>query len=183
MNRPAEFLVVREDGAFRGYLIVGQRGENVRAVEFGGDRHALLAALPTVYRRCGERSLGWQVSAHDTLFRNLCTAAGLPGTPVGVPGTVKLINFPQLMERMRSYWEERLGTHDAARLSFYQRGDEYGFRFGADELTLGRDDATRLLFGTTEGGETQLIEGPGALSEVLAMILPLPCLWYGMNYV
>jgi hypothetical protein len=183
MNRPAEFLVVREGGAFRGYLIVGQRGENVRAVEFAGDRRAILVALPAVYRRYGAHSLGWQVSGHDALFRDLCAAAGLSGTPVGVPGTVKLVNFPQLMGRMRAYWHERLGAQDVARLSFGQQEDAYSFRLGADELVLGRDDATRLLFGTTDGGEAQLIAGRGALTETLAAILPLPCLWYGMNYV
>jgi GNAT superfamily N-acetyltransferase len=183
MNRPAEFLIVREEGAFRGYLIVGQRGENVRAVEFAGDRRAILAALPAVYRRYVAHNLGWQVSHHDALFRDLCAAAGLPGTSVGVPGTVKLVNFPQLMERMRAYWEEVLGTRAATCLAFAQHGDEYVIRFGTDELVLNRDDATRLLFGTIDGAQAQRLPGCGELTEALGKILPLPCLWYGMNYV
>jgi hypothetical protein len=80
-------------------------------------------------------------------------------------------------------WEELLGTQRTARLSFWQRDEQYGIRFGADELVLGRDDMTRLLLGTTEGEETSLMQGRGELTEVLETILPLPGLWYGLNYV
>jgi hypothetical protein len=42
---------------------------------------------------------------------------------------------------------------------------------------------TRLLLGAPEGEEPPKTEARGELADVLATILPLPCLWYGLNYV
>ncbi len=185
MNRVGDFVVIREQGQFRAYVIIHPPGENkrTRLAEFAGDRHAVQAALPALFRRYDLAELNWQVQRHDTLFHALCTEAGLIGTPTSTSGTIKLINFPQLMERLRPRWEEFLGFRDAARLSFRQQEDQYAFRFADQEFMTDRDTATRLLFGTVEGTEAQAIAGHGRLTEVLQSILPLPTLWYGINYV
>ncbi|HZO89555.1 MAG TPA: GNAT family N-acetyltransferase [Chthonomonadaceae bacterium] len=185
MNRPAEFLVIRAQGDFRGYVIVQTPGESSRAgiVEFAGDRHAILAALPEIFRRYRVAELGWQVSRHDHLFRALCAESGLQGQQTTTAGTYKLINFPQLMERMRPRWEELLGWREAAKLSFRQDTDEYGFCYGEEEFVTDRDTATRLVFGTVERAEEQALAEAGKVAEVLKAILPLPTLWYGLNYV
>jgi predicted N-acetyltransferase YhbS len=185
MNRASDFLVIREGSDFRGYGILQRPGEERRAglVEFAGDRHAVFAALPELFRRYSLTALGWQVQSHDALFRALCASAGLPGEPRTTPGTVKLINFPQLMERLRPYWEERIGRQEAAQLAFWQEADRYGVRSGGDAFVTDRDTATRLLFGTPDGAEAQATAGAGALRQTLERMLPLPTLWYGINYV
>jgi predicted N-acetyltransferase YhbS len=185
MNRLGDFLVVREYGQFRAYGILQLPGESKRSflAEFAGDRRALLAALPLIFRRYGLTQLHWQVQRHDTLFQSLCSEAGLSGTASTTPGTIKLINYPQLMTRLLLRWEELLGWHEAAKLAFWQQGDQYGFRLDQDELVTDRDTATRLLFGTVDGAEAATIAGHGRLTEVLQTILPLPTLWYGINYV
>ncbi len=184
MNRPSDFLVVRERGDFRAYAIVQRPRDNkARLAEFAGDRHALLAALPQIFHRYALAELGWQVQRHDRLFRSLCESAGLQGTPSPASGTVKLIHFEQLMGRMRPRFEELLGRQAAAQLSFWQRDEHYGFGVAGDELGADRDTATRLLFGTVDGAEAQALERHGGWNEVLRTILPLPCLWYGINYV
>lgn len=184
MDAPSEFLVIRERGEFRGYVLMGQaRDGRAQLVEFAGDRRSLLAALPEIVNRYSLTGLHWQVLRHDELFQSLCTGAGLEATPVPTSGTVKLINFPQLMERMHPRFEELLGCADAAPLGFGQRDDGYVFHYGGDELVLDRDSATRLLFGTVAGDETAVLKGHGKLADVLRTILPLPCLWYGLNYV
>ncbi len=185
MDRPSDFLVIRQNGEFRGYVIVQHPREDGKAMlaEFAGDRHALLAALPLIAKRYDLQELHWQVLRHDVLFRSLCEQAGLKPAPAYAHYTLKLVNFPQLMERMRLRWEELLGWRDASKLSFWQKGEQYGFRFGDDELVTDRDTATRLIFGTVSGEEAQKLEGHGKLTDVLKVIFPLPCLWYGVNYV
>lgn len=185
MDRLGRFWTIRERGAFRGYVILHTAKESGRAglAEFAGDRRALLSALPEIMRTQGLTSLRWQVMRYDDAFRTLCEQAGLEGKPMATPGTVKLIHFTQLMERLRPYWKEVLGPRDAARLSFAQQGDEYRFRFDTHELVADRDTTTQLLFGTLKGEERQELAGPDALTQTLQQILPLPCLWYGLNYV
>jgi predicted N-acetyltransferase YhbS len=185
MNRASDFLVIREGGDFRGYGILQRPGEDRRAglVEFAGDRHAVFAALPELIRRYDLAALGWQVQGHDALFRSLCARAGLSGAARPTSGTVKLINFPQLMERLRPYWEERIGRREAAQLAFWQEEERYSVRSGSDTFVADRDTTTRLLFGTPDGAEAQALAGAGALRQTLERMLPLPTLWYGINYV
>lgn len=185
MNASTDFLIIREDGQFRGYALLQKPRQEGRAglVEFAGDRHALLAALPELFRRYALTMLGWQVQGHDALFRSLCERAGLPAEPRSTPGTVKLINFPQLMARLHPYWEERLGRREAAKLTFWQDEDRYGFRSGEVAFVTDRDTTTRLLFGTPDGSEVQALAGQGEIAEILQALLPLPTLWYGINYV
>jgi len=183
MGKPSDILVVRDGDLFLGYVIMQRPRDNgvAQVVEFAGDRGILLAALPEIVRRYALNELRWQVQRHDRIFHALCS--GLPATPISAPGTVKLINFPQLMARLQPRFEELLGRRAAARLAFRQDDQRYSFRCGGDELVADRDTATRLLFGTVDGQEALMLEGHGDLTEVLKAILPLPCLWYGINYV
>ena len=185
MNRPSDFLVIREGGDFRGYIILQQPSFQGRArfAEFAGDRKALFHALPTIFHRYGLTSLGFQVMGHDTQLRSLCQQAGWQGTPCTTPGTVKLINFPQLIARIRPLFEERVGRKAAAQLTCLQEEDKYAFTFGNQTWETDRDTTTRLLFGTLEGFPPAIQEVTGALGEVLRTVFPLPTLWYGMNYV
>ena len=185
MNRPSDFLVVRERGEFRGYVIVPRAPKDGSAnlAEFAGDRRAILAALPQLLERYGCTSLGFQVQRHDALMRSFCEQAGLQGAPRATPGTVTLVNFPQFMERMRPYFAERLGTRVASRLRFRQENEWYIFDLGDELLGTDRADASRLLFGTPEGLPRAAQDLHGALADALRTILPLPTLWYGINYV
>lgn len=185
MDRPSDFLVVRERGEFRGYLIAPRPGVEGKpqVAEFAGDRHAILAALPQVLRRCGRNSVGFTALRHDFLLRSLCDQAGLQGTPRTTPGTVTLVNFPQFMERMRPHFVERLGRHVASRLRFRQEAERYLFAFDEQELNTDRAEAARLLFGTPEGLPSSVGNLDTPLGETLRAVLPLPTLWYGINYV
>ena len=84
---------------------------------------------------------------------------------------------------MRPRFEELLGWSEAAKLSFWQREEQYGFRFGDEEFVTDRDMATRLVYGTTEETPGPAMSAQGRLAAVLRTILPLPGLWYGINYV
>jgi hypothetical protein len=186
MDRPSDFLVVRERGEFRGYLIAPRPGVEAapQVAEFAGDRHAIFGALPQVLRWCGRNNLGFTVLRHDSLMRSLCEQAGLRGTPRTTPGTVTLVNFPQFMERMRPHFVERLGRRVASRLRFGQEAERYLCAFDAQELSMDRAEAARLLFGTPAGLPSSLVANPEMpLGETLRAALPLPTLWYGINYV
>jgi GNAT superfamily N-acetyltransferase len=185
MNRRSEFLVLRERGEFRGYVIAprAEPDGSARLAELAGDRRVVLAALPAILRRNGLASLQFQVMRHDRLLQSLCEQAGLAGVSRSTPGTVTLINFPQLMERLRPYLEERLGARTATALRFAWEDSQGVFAFGSEAIRVSRHLAARMLFGTPAGLPEPLPDLGGSLGEALRAVLPVPTLWYGVNYV
>jgi hypothetical protein len=76
-----------------------------------------------------------------------------------------------------------VGAATAARLRFAQEGTRCTFAYDGEEFCVERDEAARMLFSTPEGPSPALTRLGGALGETLRAILPLPTLWYGINYV
>jgi hypothetical protein len=153
--------------------------------EVGGDRRAVLAALPQLFsRQDGVARFHLHVPRHDTLLQGLLTQAEIASTPAAAEGTVRLINFPQLMERLNPLLRETLGRRTASALSFAEEEDTCIFRFHGESLRTGRADATRLLFGTPDGNESSLYAGiSDGLAGALRAVLPFPALWYGLSFV
>ncbi len=199
MNSPAEILMIYgktrdtseepdREGPFLGYGVVRKPDAALAAslIEFGGDRHAVLAALPEIIDRQSLTSLSFQVMGSDPVMQTLCEREGFEMTPTSASGTIKLINFPQLMSRMRPRFNEILGNASADRLRFEQDGEQYIFACGDAHIALDRDTATRAVFGDLAGLPEEIANGPSEaheLRQLLSSILPLPTLWYGINYV
>jgi hypothetical protein len=109
---------------------------------------------------------------------------GVPSAPAAVEGTVRLINFPQMMERLRPLFHETLGRDTTAALSFAEEGDTCIFRFHNESLRIGRAGAARLLFGTPSQTELSLYDGISEnFAAALRGVLPFPALWYGLSFV
>ena len=193
MNAPAEFVIVRSasalgdennPGEFLGYVVVRnpEEGKSVSITEFAGDRHAVLAALPQITGRYRLTGLNWQVMGTDNVMKTLCQAFSFESTATSASGTLKLINFPQLMRRMSRRFEEIIGAEAASDLRFEREGEQYLFGIGMENLVLDRDTATRAVFGDLGVLPAEIGEHPGRLGEMLRAILPIPTLWYGLNY-
>ena len=192
MNSPAEILMIHEQtgagqkrGAFLGYIVLRKQepGKSTTLIEYGGDRHAVLAALPQVLSKYGLTGVSFQVMGSDKVMQSLCEREAFEMTPTSASGTIKLINFPQLMTRMRPRFDEIVGPATANRLRFEQDGDHYIFALSDETLTLDRNTATRAVFGDLDGLPQELNIGLHELGSQLRAILPLPTLWYGINYV
>jgi hypothetical protein len=161
----------------------------VRVVEFAGERTLVAAALPRLLAHYGAGSLTVHVQGSDPVLRALLTAGGLSGAPDSASGTLRVINFPQLMDRCRPYLAERVGADVTAGLVFEadappgSAGGGFTVRRGAEAVRL-PDLATLAvyLFGTPEA-TAAAPEGSADLAATLAQALPLPTLWYGINYV
>lgn len=187
MNRPSHFLKIEEKGHVRGYLMVqkvdDQNEGRVSIQEFAGDRRSVVGALGKLIRDYDLKAVGIHVMGYDTLLQDLLSEKGLTGKPANVSGTVCLVHFEQLMERMRPYFAERIGEVAAKGLVFREDGDEHHFIFGGDRLIAeDRGRAAQVIFGTLDGAEDELLSQSGKAGEVLREIFPLPGLWYGPNY-
>ena len=129
-----------------------------------------------------------EVSLHvmgcDTVLKDLLEARGLTGIQSVLPGTTMIIHFEQLLKKMRPYFIERIGENAVNGLVFKEVGDEYHVYYGGDRVVAeSRGAAAQLIFGTWAGAEDAMLNVGGRAGEVLRACLPIPGVWYGVNYV
>ncbi len=188
MNRPARLFSIRRAGGLVAYAAVratkperdGEKGTHLG--EFAGCRRALSSALPRLAAMGECPALIVHVYAGDAALATELGARGLePSAAPASSGTVKLVNLPQLGERIKSLLVERAGER-AERLEFKQAGDKLAVSLDAERLELSEADACRLVFGAKDSSERKLIEGRGELGKVLGAALPIELPWYGYNY-
>lgn len=226
MNTASDFWGLSTGGTLLAYIVVHQpdkvrrRGPDapttLRVAEFAGERTAVVAALPRLLEHYGTDRLTIHVQGTDPALHAYLAGppaaggpapgeresgtGGLNSQPASASGTLRVINFPQLMERCRPLLAERLGTKGAAELAFEADAApgsaEGGFtiRRGAERLRLPDLGAlATYVFGAAEGrvpGAEPVAPSAGAprtagasLDADLSQALPLPTLWYGLNYV
>jgi predicted N-acetyltransferase YhbS len=202
MNTPSDFWGVWVGETMVAYLILHQpdkmrrRAEDApfaRVVEFAGQRAAVMAALPELRREYGVERITLHAQGSDPVLGGvLRTATGREGTPSGASGTVRVINFVQLMERCRPILAERMGHAAASGLRFEADAapgrPDGGFTIRRDGESLRVPDLASLapfLFGTHRVIEVPdtVPDGSEGLLADLRRALPLPSLWYGVSYV
>jgi hypothetical protein len=184
---PVAYLIVHQPDKLRSRRPEDPR--QVRVVEFAGDRAAVVAALPKLLERYDAGRATIHVQGTDPALAARLHSTGLQGKHSGASGTTRVINFPQLMDHCRPLLVERLGADTASALAF--EADErpgsasgaFHIRLGAELLTI-PDLATLglYLFGAPDRSRV-VPEGSARLGELLGPALPLPSLWYGINYV
>ncbi|MGB9797356.1 MAG: GNAT family N-acetyltransferase [bacterium] len=182
MDAPCEFLVIKEEEKFRGYLIVRvwEEGRMAEVREYAGDKKAIIDSVPYLFERYGLASLTIPVPWEDRELAKQIQDKGVFTTIVPIPGTVRLLNFSRLMERMRPYLRERIGEI-ADRLRFEEKEEKYSISLDGEELVIeGRRAITWVILSRPGGYE---IVGEGKLLSYLREILPIPFVWYGINYI
>jgi GNAT superfamily N-acetyltransferase len=182
MNAPCEFLIIKEKGEFKGYLIVhfleGGRMAEVR--EYAGDGKALMDAIPHIFERYGLAGFVFPVPSEDRGLAKPIQDKGVWTTIIPISGTVRILNFPRLMERMRPYFRERIGE-EADKMRFEERDGRYIISLGDEEFVMeNRRSMTWTILSRPGGYE---IEGEGRLIDLLRRMLPIPFVWYGINYI
>ena len=201
MNTASDFWGVRLGDVLVAYVIVNRpakarRREGdptyARVVELAGQRAAILASLPELRRHYGTEQIRIHAQGSDpVLARVLRLTTGVEGSESGFSGTLRAINFPQLMERCRPLLAERIGEAAAGDLAFEADNApgsaEGGFtiRRGAEAVRVGDLGSLAVfLFGARKPAETDSPPtGDESLLRDLRASLPLPVPWYGISYV
>jgi predicted N-acetyltransferase YhbS len=204
MDGPCSFLGAWESGRLAAYVVARRAdSQGVSLVaEYAGARSALLAALPAALEEVGGKTLRLHVPRHDRTLSWRLAEAGFEGSPQPSSGTVLVLRFDSLMTKLRSRFLERAGESAASELSFAEDGPPLGadnlFRIacGPDVIRIrGRGVLAELLFGTPGcalGAPENLARGSseddacvvlwGANADFRA-VLPVPALWYGLNFI
>lgn len=199
MNTPSDFWAVHDAHGPVAYLVVHRpdRLRNrpadaprlLRPVEVGGDREAVAAAIPALLDHYGAAAADVHVVATDARLSSRLDAVGAKWRAEATSGTVRVIDFAGLMERVRPLIAARMGAAAASRLTFHadeRPGSARGgftVRDGAASVRIASHaDLGPWLFGTPED-LVPTVTGDHDLAAVLGNALPLPTLWYGVNYV
>jgi len=181
MNVPCEFLIIKEKEKFKGYFIVHFSERKIAEVkEYAGDKKALIDAIPHLFERYRLAGFVWPVPYEDKDLAKLVQDKGVSTTIIPIDGTVRILNFPRLMERMRPYFRERIGK-EADKMKFEERDGKYLVLLGEEEFVM--EDRRSMTWTILSRPGGYKIEGEGKLRNYLRKILPIPFIWYGINYI
>lgn len=178
MDSPCRGLAVTDRGVVCGYLMIAEpdAAGASRVPEFGGNDHTVSGALASIMRACGSKTLRFDLQEQDAPLRTALERAGCRADAPASSCTLMLLNFPQLMERLRPWFEARAGLSAARMMSFgHPEQGVFVFACGGGETRIeGRGAAASFIF------------RPGlepAKPHPWNRIFPAPSLWYGLNYV
>ncbi|MGB9594909.1 MAG: hypothetical protein ACPL7B_01400, partial [Candidatus Poribacteria bacterium] len=126
------------------------------------------------------------VPSHDFEFANMLDFLDIrPSSTKASGGTISIINFPQLCEKLMPLFEEKVGTSAIQDLSFSEFDNTYIFRLDDEEAVYNDiHDIAKLIFDDPPSVEKPLeIKAKGKLFDVLKNIFPIPRPEYGLSYI
>jgi predicted N-acetyltransferase YhbS len=187
-NRPARTFLIKRGDHVQAFAVVQTATEKdegrVTVLDYAGERSALAGVLGKLIADQNLNRLMIHAKGFDSVFQDILADRGLTGAKTNVPGTTMIIHFEKLLEKMRPYFAERVGESAANGLVFRQVDDECHVYYGGDRVVAqSRGSAAQLIFGTWDGVEEEMLKLGGKAGDVLRACLPIPGLWYGVNYV
>lgn len=184
MNRLSGFWLIKKKNAVRGYVVVSGRGTAIRLAEYAGERLSILGTLAQISMQYDCQNVSLHIRGSDQLMRDLLSEGGVQLQTAHASGTVQIVNFPQLMDRMRPHFEEILGAAAASHLQFTADDGAYQIRFGSDQIAIpDRGELAHLIFGTREEVAADRLAGGGTAAALMRHVLPIPALFPGLNHV
>lgn len=189
MDREAEVLTVHKGNEFLGYLAIQipaekeSEGRSSQVVEYSGVREAIIDAIRCIFERYNLQELSFNVPFHDSEFIYLLNQKNLASLMENIPGVIKIINFPRLMDRLGPYIEERLDKKKIDSLKFDQVGTRFSINIGRDQFNTDARRLTQIVLGRYDKKEKEMMAKEGEIGKVLTDIFPLPFVWPGLNCV
>jgi|YNPNPStandDraft_1061719.scaffolds.fasta_scaffold17604_2 predicted N-acetyltransferase YhbS len=152
--------------------------------ELTGPRELLVAALPALVER--EKLDGLVLAplyGTDTAIRWALAPLGVTvERSEWLAGTVRVVNFPLLMEQMAPYFRERLGK-DFERLIYYEQDGKFVFGLGRERFELPDRTALALFLFGPQRSQDAIEPPPGPLGELLQAVFPMPYVFPGNDNV
>ena len=152
--------------------------------ELTGPRELIAASLPVLAERENVDNIVLSLLyGTDEAIRIALAGMGVRiERSESLTGTVRIVNFPLLMEQMSHYFRERLGD-DFERLIYYEQDEKFVFGFDRQRFELKDRTALALfIFGSQQSGDT--VEPPdGSLGDVLRAVFPMPYVFPGNDSV
>lgn len=168
------------------YAVVARGKDDISLDEYAGSRRAIISVVPNWLEQYNVQQCKIPVPSHDFEFANLFDFLGIkPSSITTAGGTISIINFPQLCERLMPLFEEKVGTSVVQDLSFSECDNTYIFRLDDEEAVYDNiHDVAKLIFDDPPNVERPIeIKAKGKLFDVLKHIFPIPRPEYGLSYI
>ena len=184
--------LIRIRGKAAAYMIVrfftDSDGAEVR--EFAGDRGAVIRGVDKLIRDKGltECSL---VSPKNDGINILLEEEGIPLRHKDQQGTLKILNYPSLMNSLKPYMRQYLQEDEMDNLKFEETDGKFIMVAGDEILTINSMELLgMLLFGQREQEpltdalfRDELIDKP-RLRQIFHAVFPIPFPWTGnLNFI
>jgi len=190
LGHNADALAVQRDGTCFAYMVmfINPKRDSEKLVcrigEYAGSRLAIMSAIKMLFEQHDFNELSVGALPQDTEFLYILGTLGLQPSVGALAGTMRIVNFERLMEHFIPYLQQRLGRKTAEALQFKTDDGKHLFQIGDEQfITESEADLVRLILGTPDDAELNIMPSEGKLAEVLREILPLPFVWPGLNYV
>jgi hypothetical protein len=153
--------------------------------EYAGSRRAILGVIPQWFEEFDVDRCVVLINFCDVEFNQIFKSMGLNPSYGTTSGTIGIINFPLMCQRLRPLFEEKVGTSVANSLNFTERDGKYVIGLDGDEMVISDPhDLARIIFGDPPNLETPTeISAKGELREVIEAIFPIPRPEYGLSYI
>jgi hypothetical protein len=177
-GQPCEFHLIELRGITVGYLLLRGRvehNENLKLIEFAGDRLCILAALGKMIQRLSDNaSIEVNVPYGDLLIK-LLHSAGVQGKLVKTGGTMKVIDFCRTMRKLLPYFGERLTGWTCLDLNLTVGKERYVAWNEEGILELdGESNMLWTLLGKPPDAQTEGLKVTGRMRELVERCLPIP---------
>ena len=185
LGRERRVLCCVSNGDLLAYAVVTVRSDENRRIgavtEYAGERRVLAEAMPAIFDAMTLDALTLKVLPSDLEMYHLLRGNGLDPVSGNIDGhTLRIVNFPAMMEKFRGYLSERVGRRIGEALTFREENDRRIMELRGDRFVVdGEDDLGRIIFDTGVD-ETDV---SGKIDEVLKDLLPLPFVTPGLNFV
>lgn len=157
-------------------------------VELAGNREVIYKNLRKIALKCGVNEFKFNLPGYDPIFL-YAKADGADIVPDFQYGTVKILNFEGLINKLRPYFAQYIDTNTLNKLYACQKDGKYQLGLG-DELleTSDINMLNQMVFGCSdmkiENSLTENLNGKKALREFIRRVFPVPMpSTYNMNYI
>mgnify|MGYP000846012745 FL=1 len=191
-NRYFKSYLVRIDGKAAAYFVVRFFRDSDRAEirEYAGDRMAVIQGIRRLIQD-GNLSECALVCGKNDGIRILLEEEGIPLQHQDQQGTLKILDFPSLMNSLQPYMKQYLPDEAVDALEFTEEDGTFSVCCGEETMTVnGMDDLGQLLFGQREQDSPENVSvrkelaGKPELRRVVDTVFPIPFPWTdNMNFI
>lgn len=178
------YSIYKEDRILA-YIVVDKGKSEIGFNEYAGSRQAIFESIGLLKEEFNANKVNISVPVHDIELAYMLDSLGVKANYSSTEGTVSILNFESLCQKLTPLFEEIVGSDTIKRLKFNVIEGSYVISLGDEKIKINdMHDLARLIFGKPlEKDISTELALKGELKDILESIFPIPRPEYGLNYI